>query len=60
MSKIKQIHPYGPKVGAWTVEPTVAKTIERERKRLKELVEAQALSDQEAKVKSIPIKRGRP
>lgn len=41
MKPIKPIHPYGPPVGKWTVHGTVADTIARERKRLKELAEAQ-------------------
>ena len=41
MSKIRPCHPYGPAVGKWTVTPTVAQTIAREKKRLKELAEAQ-------------------
>lgn len=35
--KIKRIHEFGAPVGKWTIEPTVAETIARERKRLKEL-----------------------
>lgn len=42
MKPCKPIHPYGPAVGKWTVEPTVAKTIDRERKRLKELAQQRA------------------
>ena len=41
MKPIKPIHNYGPPVGKWTIQPTVAQTIARERKRLKELAEAQ-------------------
>ncbi len=40
MSKIKQIHPYGPPVGKWTTHPTVAETIQRELKRIRALKEA--------------------
>lgn len=41
MKPIKPIYPYGPAVGKWTIQPTVAQTIARERRRLKELAEAQ-------------------
>lgn len=36
MKPIRAIHPYGPAVGKWTREPTVAATIAKELKRLKE------------------------
>lgn len=36
MKPVRPIHPYGPKVGHWTREPTVAATIAKELKRLRE------------------------
>lgn len=45
---IKPIHAFGPPVGKWTVHGTVADTIAREKKRLKQLAEQQKANSEEA------------
>ena len=49
MSRIKQIHQFGPPVGKYIKEGTVSQTFARERKRLKELADI----EREQKVRPI-------
>jgi len=57
MTKIRAIHSFGPPVGKWVAHGTVAETIAKEKRRLREEADRQQQNDDEAKQKTVTLNR---